>query len=66
MPDSQNTDPSAQRPGGHSGVAGKKRAKTKPKGRMVDPAAVTEVSTILGAAPDQRDMLIRIPPPYPR
>lgn len=58
MPDSQNTDPSAQRPGGHSGVAGKKRAKAKPKGRMVDPAAVSEVSTILGVAPDQRDMLI--------
>ena len=58
MPDSQNSDPSAQRPGGHSGVAGKKRAKAKPKGRMVDPAAVSEVSTILGVAPDQRDMLI--------
>ena len=58
MPDSQNTDTSAQRPGGHSGVAGKKRAKAKPNGRMVDPAAVSEVSTILGVAPDQRDMLI--------
>ena len=58
MPDSHNSDPASQRPGGHSGVAGKKRAKTKPKGRMVDPAAVKTVSAILGEAPDQRDMLI--------
>lgn len=58
MPDSHNSDPASQRPGGHSGVAGKKRAKTKPKGRMVDPAAIETVSAILGEAPDQRDMLI--------
>ena len=58
MPDSHKSDPASQRPGGHSGVAGKKRAKTKPKGRMVDPAAIEVVSAILGEAPDQRDMLI--------
>ena len=58
MPDSQNTDPAQQRPGGHAGIAGKKRAKTKPKGRMLNPAAVSEVRTILGEDPQQRDMLI--------
>ena len=58
MPDNQNADPKKQRPGGHHGVAGKKRAKTKPKGRMVDPAAIFEVSKILKKTPDQRDMLI--------
>ncbi len=58
MPDSHKSEPANQRPGGHGGVAGKKRAKTKPKGRMVDPAALTEIRDIIGGEPDQRDMLI--------
>ena len=58
MPDSHNTDSSQQRPGGHVGIAGKKRPKTKPKGRMVDPIAIDEVALILGESPDARDMLI--------
>ncbi|MCE2517592.1 MAG: NAD(P)H-dependent oxidoreductase subunit E [Alphaproteobacteria bacterium] len=58
MPDSHTNDPSQQRPGGHGGVAGKKRARTKPKGRMVDPAAMDEVAAILGQDPSERDMLI--------
>lgn len=58
MPDSQNPNEIQQRPGGHGGIVGKKKARTKPKGRMVDPAAIDEVKDILGTAPDQRDMLI--------
>ena len=43
MPDSQNPNEIQQRPGGHGGVVGKKKAKTKPKGRMVDPSALDEI-----------------------
>ena len=58
MPDSQNPNEIQQRPGGHGGVVGKKKAKTKPKGRMVDPTAIDEIKDIIGVWPDQRDMLI--------
>ena len=58
MPDSQNPNEIQQRPGGHSGVVGKKKAKTKPKGRMVDPTAIDEIKDIIGIWPNQRDMLI--------
>jgi formate dehydrogenase len=58
MPDSHKADPEQQRPGGHGGLAGKKKVKTKPKGRMVDPAALEEVKSLLGESPDKRDMLI--------
>ena len=58
MPDSQNPDQIQQRPGGHNGQTGKKKAKTKPKGRMVDPAAIDDVNAILKVDAFKRDMLI--------
>lgn len=58
MPDSHSSEPIQQRPGGHGGKAGPKKARTKPKGRMVDPAAIDEVSVLLGETPSERDMLI--------
>lgn len=47
-----------QRPGGHIGDQKRRKAKAKPKGRMVDPAAITEIEAIIGPRPLQRDMLI--------
>ncbi|WP_407148152.1 NADH-ubiquinone oxidoreductase-F iron-sulfur binding region domain-containing protein [Bradyrhizobium sp. ORS 86] len=38
--------------------AGRKRAKSTPKGRQVDPAAAHEIEQLLGDRPRQRDMLI--------
>jgi NADH:ubiquinone oxidoreductase subunit F (NADH-binding)/NADH:ubiquinone oxidoreductase subunit E len=38
--------------------AGRKRAKPTPKGRQVDPKALTEVETLLGDRPLRRDLLI--------
>jgi formate dehydrogenase beta subunit len=37
---------------------GRKRAKSTPKGRQVDPAAAREIETLLGDRPRQRDLLI--------
>src|SRR5579859_4663513 len=37
---------------------GRKRAKSTPKGRQVDPAAAHEIETLLGNRPRQRDLLI--------
>ena len=42
---------------GHPG-AGRKRTGKTPKGRQVDPAALTEVRQLLGARPRRRDLLI--------
>jgi len=58
MPDSQKSAQNQQRPGGHKGLTGTKKAKAKPKGRMVDPAAIDEVLDMLGEKPSKRDMLI--------
>jgi NADH:ubiquinone oxidoreductase subunit F (NADH-binding)/NADH:ubiquinone oxidoreductase subunit E len=38
--------------------AGRKRAKSTPKGRQVDPEAAEEISLLLGARPRRRDLLI--------
>ena len=38
--------------------AGRKRAKSTPKGRQVDPTAAHEIEQLLGERPRQRDMLI--------
>src|SRR4030088_3518724 len=45
------------RPFEHPG-AGRKRAKSTPKGRQVDPEAAEEVALLLGARPRRRDLLI--------
>src|SRR6201999_3379459 len=45
------------RPFEHPGQ-GRKRAKSTPKGRQVDPGAAHEIETLLGNRPRQRDMLI--------
>lgn len=37
---------------------GRKRAKSTPKGRQVDPGALDEIEALLGNRPKQRDMLI--------
>src|SRR3984885_4672747 len=37
---------------------GRKRAKSTPKGRQVDPKAAEEIAALLGAAPRRRDLLI--------
>ena len=62
QPSSQQCQGSQQRPGGHSGIAGKKKNKSKPKGRMVDPDAIDAIgvilSDILAGSPPKRDMLI--------
>ncbi len=41
----------------HPGV-GRKRAKSTPKGRQIDPAAAQEIETLLGDRPRRRDLLI--------
>src|SRR3954451_17380284 len=41
----------------HPGV-GRKRAKSTPKGRQIDPTAAQEVETLLGDRPRRRDLLI--------
>jgi formate dehydrogenase len=38
--------------------AGRKRAKSTPKGRQVDPEALSEIETLLGDRPRRRDLLI--------
>ena len=45
------------RPFEHPGK-GRKRAKSTPKGRQVDPGALDEIEALLGNRPRQRDMLI--------
>src|SRR5258706_14890132 len=45
------------RPFEHPG-AGRKRAKSTPKGRQVDPKAAEEISLLLGDRPRRRDLLI--------
>ena len=42
---------------GHPG-AGRRKGRATPKGRQVDPAALTEVQALLGAEPRRRDLLI--------
>src|ERR1700689_2425333 len=37
---------------------GRKRAKSTPKGRQVDPQAAEEIAALLGEAPRRRDLLI--------
>ena len=37
---------------------GRKRAKSTPKGRQVDPTAAHEIELLLGTRPRQRDLLI--------
>jgi formate dehydrogenase len=41
----------------HPGV-GRKRAKSTPKGRQIDPTAAQEIETLLGDRPRRRDLLI--------
>src|SRR6476469_1245647 len=41
----------------HPGV-GRKRAKSTPKGRQIDPTAAHEIETLLGDRPRRRDLLI--------
>ena len=38
--------------------AGRKRAKSTPKGRQIDPAALAEVEALIGDRPLRRDLLI--------
>jgi len=38
--------------------AGRKRAKSTPKGRQVDPQSAEEISVLLGDRPRRRDLLI--------
>ena len=45
------------RPFEHPGEE-RKRAKSTPKGRQVDPGALDEIEALLGNRPKQRDMLI--------
>src|SRR5436853_7922906 len=37
---------------------GRKRAKSNPKGRQIDPRAAEEIATLLGERPRRRDLLI--------
>jgi formate dehydrogenase beta subunit len=39
-------------------AAGKRRARSTPKGRQIDPVALTDVQALLGSKPRQRDLLI--------
>src|SRR5437762_516646 len=41
----------------HPGL-GRKRAKSTPKGRQIDPTAAQEIETLLGDRPRRRDLLI--------
>ncbi len=54
---SESTAPSGARRFGHPG-AGRRKGRTHPKGRQVDPAAQEEVGALLGDRPRERDLLI--------